>query len=153
MQAEKLSLPPRFMPKKFSDVASYNDEELGTLYVTESCCQPCAADSPLAVSNCHMLKFLAQLGHRKARRDSGLVRQGSSTDPAKADMQLGSGGPKPGNRFAALVAQVRDLQKAGGGSSAALQDEAASVTDARWKGNGHLQAKAAQNPSSTVVQF
>ncbi|KAL3135159.1 hypothetical protein ABBQ38_006252 [Trebouxia sp. C0009 RCD-2024] len=95
-QAEKWCLFQRVIPKKFPDVTSYNDEELETLDVTESCCQPCAEGSPLAVSNCHMLKFLAQLGHQKARRNSGLVRQGSCTDPATADMKHGSG-HKPGS--------------------------------------------------------
>ena len=56
------------------DGVSYDDAELETLDVTESYCQPVAAESELAVSNCHMLKFLAQVGRQHARRDSGLVR-------------------------------------------------------------------------------
>lgn len=46
----------------------YSDEEVESLQgVTESCCQPFAADSPLAIRSCHMLQFLAQLGRQHAR--------------------------------------------------------------------------------------
>lgn len=64
----------RAVPRKSMDGLSYDDTELETLDVTESYCQPFAAEGETAVSNCHMLKFLAQVGRQHARRDSGLVR-------------------------------------------------------------------------------
>lgn len=42
--------------------------------VIESCCPPCAAKSPLAVSNCHMLKFLHSSGRMIGRKESGVLR-------------------------------------------------------------------------------
>lgn len=43
-------------------MVSYDDSELEQLDVVDSCCAPYASASPLAVSNCHMLKFLAASG-------------------------------------------------------------------------------------------
>lgn len=70
------------------DGVSYDDDELETLEAPESCCQPFAADSLLAISNCHMLQFLAELGPQCARKDSGLAHQLGG--------RLGSGGATPG---------------------------------------------------------
>ena len=40
----------------------------------ESCCPPHAAQSPLTVSNCHMLKFLHTSGPMLGRKESGVLR-------------------------------------------------------------------------------
>lgn len=40
----------------------------------ESCCPPYAAKNPLAVSNCHMLKFLQTSGPVLGRNESGVLR-------------------------------------------------------------------------------
>ena len=88
---------------------TYSEDEMATMETSESCCQPAAADSPLAVSNCHMLHFLAQQGRQTARTDStlGLLKQSS--------MKLGGSAsrvqPQLSRRFADIVAQVHDRQK------------------------------------------
>ena len=75
-------------PRKSMDGAGYADDELETLEASESCCQAWAAGSPLAVSNCHMLRFLAALGPQHARTDCSLAHQGS--------MRLGLAGTSQG---------------------------------------------------------
>lgn len=61
------------------DGVSYNDEELETLPASDSCCQPAAAESQLAVSNCHMLKFLAQLGPQSVPQQTWQVQTSKSS--------------------------------------------------------------------------
>ncbi|DBA84440.1 TPA: hypothetical protein ACH3X1_006072 [Trebouxia sp. C0004] len=40
----------------------------------EAYCSPYASHSPLAVNNCHMLKFLGELGRLEGRKESGVLR-------------------------------------------------------------------------------
>ncbi|DBA68431.1 TPA: hypothetical protein ACH3X2_013731 [Trebouxia sp. C0005] len=48
---------------------SYDDSELMQLEFLDACCPPHAAASSLAVSNCHMLKFMAASGIMQGRRE------------------------------------------------------------------------------------
>ncbi len=52
---------------------SYDDSELMQLEMMDSCCPPQAAASSLAVSNCHMLKFMAASGIMQGRREEVVV--------------------------------------------------------------------------------
>ncbi len=52
---------------------SYDDSELMQLEMVDSCCPPQAAASSLAVSNCHMLKFMAASGIMQGRREEVVV--------------------------------------------------------------------------------
>lgn len=52
---------------------SYDDSELEQLEVLDSCCAPHASASPLAVSNCHMLKFLAASGTLQGCKEEVVV--------------------------------------------------------------------------------
>ena len=93
---------------------SYSEEELQTWELSESSCQPAAADSPLAVSSCHMLQFLAQLGPQHARSDSTLLKQSSVTNNGAAAPLGGSPtavAPHPSRKFASIVAQANERQK------------------------------------------
>ena len=115
LQSAKSSIPgSKGAPQKLLDSSAgvtYEEEELETLKISESCCPPAAADSPLAVSNCHMLHFLAQLGHQHARTDATLLKQ-SSVLSDKADTTAGglskAAAPRPGNKFAQIVAQASE---------------------------------------------
>ena len=94
---------------------SYSEEELQTWELSESSCQPAAADSPLAVSSCHMLQFLAQLGPQHARSDSTLLKPSSVTDNgAAAPLEVPSTAvaPHSSRNFASIVAQANERQKA-----------------------------------------
>lgn len=62
-----------FSPRRSIDGVSYDDSEMEQLPVTESCCAPFAAGSPLAVSNCHMLKFLAAAGTLHGRQEDAVA--------------------------------------------------------------------------------
>ena len=62
-----------FLPRRSTEGVSYEDPELEQLDILGSCCAPYAADSPLAVSNCHMLKFLAASGIMQGRKEDIVV--------------------------------------------------------------------------------
>ena len=101
--------------RKSGDGARYTDDELQTLQVSDSCCQPFAADSQVAVSNCHMLKFLTDSGHQNPRKDYGLSRQGSAANSPQrrqrdttAAVPAVPAVPHPGQRFRDAVAKVSE---------------------------------------------
>lgn len=62
-------------PGRSTDGVSYHDSEMQQLVVTDSCCAPFAAGDPLAVSNCHMLKFLAASGTLQGRPEDAIAPQ------------------------------------------------------------------------------
>lgn len=130
-------------PSKSGDGGvSYGEDELETLDVAESCCPPIAADSPLAVSNCHMLQFLAQQGGQCARNDStlGLVRQpsakSSSTEagPGALSRALKS---QLSSRFADIVAKANERHKEGAESP--LQTPTPTVSVPHHKGSSSIE--------------
>jgi len=122
-------------PRKSVDGVDYDDDELETLEASESCCQPFAADSPLAVSNCHMLQFLADLDPQHARRDAGLVKQTSmGSGNSGATQGSAQSPPKASSRFADVVARAVGDQKAGGESSTGQICVEARSADPRQKG-------------------
>lgn len=65
----RMSSIASFSPRRSVDGVSYDDSELEQHPMTDSCCAPFAATSPLAVSNCHMLKFLAASGTLQGREE------------------------------------------------------------------------------------
>ena len=122
-------------PRKSVDGVDYDDDELETPEASESCCQPFAADSPLAVSNCHMLQFLADLDPQHARRDAGLVKQTSmGSGNSGATQGSAQSPPKASSRFADVVARAVGDQKAGGESSTGQICVEARSADPRQKG-------------------
>ena len=62
-------------PGRSIDGVSYTDSEVQQLRVTDSCCAPFAAGDPLAVSNCHMLRFLAASGLIQGRQEAVVAPQ------------------------------------------------------------------------------
>ena len=62
-------------PGRSTDGVSYTDRVMQQLMVTDSCCAPFAAGDPLAVSNCHMLKFLAASGVIQGRQEDVVAPQ------------------------------------------------------------------------------
>lgn len=58
-------------PESASSRASFDS---GEAQVEEAYCSPYASHSPLAVNNCHMLKFLGELGRLEGRKESGVLR-------------------------------------------------------------------------------
>ena len=62
-------------PSRSIDGVSYTAAEMQQLGVTDSCCAPFAAGDPLAVSNCHMLKFLAASGVIQGRQEDVVAPQ------------------------------------------------------------------------------
>lgn len=58
-------------PESASSRASSDN---GEAQVEEAYCSPYASHSPLAVNNCHMLKFLGELGRLEGRKESGVLR-------------------------------------------------------------------------------
>ena len=54
--------------------ASSESSDNGEAQAEEAYCSPYASHSPLAVSNCHMLKFLGELGRIEGRKESGVLR-------------------------------------------------------------------------------
>ena len=128
---------------KATEVVSYSEEELETLEAADSCCQAWAADSPLAVSNCHMLRFLAALGPQHARTDSGSTPQLLSRVSTSASMGADSyRGPKARNRVADIGSSLRKqyLDQVGTASSdkpgnVANEGRAASTTESPQTGD------------------
>ena len=76
-----------FPQRRPSEGVTYTDAELEELEELDATCQPVAASSPLAVSNCHMLKFLAQYGRQQGRRES-LIGPKSLQGPSNAATTL-----------------------------------------------------------------
>lgn len=56
-------------PRRSTEGVSYDDAELDELETAEATCQPVAANSVLANSHCHMLKFLGQCGRQRGRKE------------------------------------------------------------------------------------
>lgn len=54
--------------------SSRESSDNGEAYAEEAYCSPFASHSPLAVSNCHMLKFLGESGKLEGRKESGVLR-------------------------------------------------------------------------------
>ena len=78
-------------PRRSVNGTCYDDSEMEQLAVTDSCCAPFAAGSPLAVSNCHTLRFLAASGTLQGqqedfvgpRRHAQKPRHSKSSSPNK----------------------------------------------------------------------
>ena len=82
-------------PRRSTEGVSYDDAELDELETAEATCQPVAANSPLANSNCHMLKFLGQCGRQRGRKESLLGAKavqgpGNSLTPLSGSPDLSS---------------------------------------------------------------
>lgn len=118
-------------PGRSINGVSYTDAEMQQLGVMDSCCAPFAAGDPLAVSNCHMLKFLAASGvvlegrreavvvpQRRPRRfgkSSSLSAKRSprpSQDP-QPNMSGGSGSSSVGNGGSRLNSLKPDMKATG----------------------------------------
>ncbi len=54
--------------------SSRESSDNGEAQAEEAYCSPYASHSPLAVNNCHMLKFLGELGRLEGRKESGVLR-------------------------------------------------------------------------------
>lgn len=74
-------------PSRSIDGVSYTAAEMQQLVVTDSCCAPFAAADPLAVSNCHMLKFLAASGVIQGRQEDVVAPQRLSRKSRKFVLQ------------------------------------------------------------------
>ena len=79
-----------YAPRRSTEGVSYDDAELEQLDMLDSCCGPCAAESPLAVSNCHMLKFLAPFGPVQGRKEESLAPRASRKGPVVSQELPGS---------------------------------------------------------------
>ena len=74
--SSKLSLEA---PEGASSASSQSEaSEVQGGVAEDAFCTPHASHSPLAVSNCHMLKFLAESGLVEGRREGGTVRSNAS---------------------------------------------------------------------------
>jgi len=81
----------RASTRRSIDGVSYDNSELEQLDMLDSCCAPYAADSPLAVSNCHMLKFLAASGTMQGRKEDVVVpRHLSDKSPRASSLSTGN---------------------------------------------------------------
>lgn len=133
-------LPPiehKLSARKSADGFGYTDSEVETLEVPDSSCQPFAADSPLAVSNCHMLKFLAGLGHQNPRKDYGLTRLGSDTISRTNTGQTGVSPRRSAGHAGSALCRTESSTRSGVTtcSQAAAYGAAApttSQTDSKW---------------------
>lgn len=118
-------------PSRSIDGVAYTDDEMQQLGVTDSCCAPFAAGDPLAVSNCHMLKFLAasevvlegrqeavvvpQRRPRKFGKSSSLSARRSPrpSQDLQANTSGGSGSSSVGNGGSRLNSLKPDMKAAG----------------------------------------
>ena len=91
-------------PWQSIDGVSYDDTEVEQLDVMESCCAPHAAEHPLAVSNCHMLKFLAAFGTLQGRKEDGVAprRRRSRKFPRASSLSAGNSSESPASLTAGL---------------------------------------------------
>lgn len=62
------------VPSSASSASSREPSSNGEVQQEDAYCTPFASHSPLAVSNCHMLKFLTESGKVEGRKESGVLR-------------------------------------------------------------------------------
>ena len=111
----RASASAAFSPGRSADGVSYTDAEMQQLAVTDSCCAPFAAQDPLAVSNCHMLKFLAASGAIQGRQEEVVA-------PLRLSHKFGRSAlrsAKPGSTHISHDPELACHMSSGSGSSSA----------------------------------
>lgn len=117
---------------------SYGEDELELLEISESCCQPVAADSPLAVINCHMLQFLAQQGRQHARTDCTLLKQSSGKGRGLDERQAKPSITQPITKLADTSGEVSQRQEKQAGDFGDSRAAAASLPQLKGKACAYM---------------